>query len=461
MAIVTALVVLYSGAIYWIYTGEDIRRFVGLGYTYVEPNWGYLVLLTLALAFMAMTLPRRIDHVSSFVLWLLFALVVVPGVQVTQYSGYLSPENGFIAASGLIGSFAIARLITLRHRPPRFLGFALPPRIFWSCIALFSVFVFVVLQLTLGLELRFLNVLDVYEVRGEYNEKLLGASAAVSYLVGTQSNVVNPLIIARGIVTKNYAVIALGVLGQVLIYSATGFKTILFSVPAVVLFSVIFIARGTPKGFDFSRRPKSAVFLWAPTALIVACVVIDQLTNTFIWTSFFGRRFIVTPGLMTGIYVKYYSENPLALLDQSVLGPWVDSGYEFPPAQTIGLWVTGTTDSAMNSHLFADGFANFGWVGMAAAGVVLGIYLRLSDRAAVGLPPVVPSLLLIMLTITLSNTSILTSMFSHGLVAAFMILTIAPRDGWHPPPERRTWREFGAALILRTKRPPQPVRREL
>ena len=131
--------------------------------------------------------------------------------------------------------------------------------------------------------------------------------------------------------------------------------------------------------------------------------------------------------------------------------------YPYAPAKTIGLWITGSTVTSMNAHLFADVFANFGWAGMAGAAIVLGIYLRLTDRAGAGLPPAVPALLLLMLTITLSNTSILTSMFSHGLVPEFVILALAPREGWHPPAEKRSWRRLVTAGRARPKHPPVGV----
>lgn len=453
LALLSGLMVSYCAVIYWVYITR-VLRFEALGYTYKEPNWIYLAISTLALIAMAFALPTQVERVSTFVLWLLFVLVVVPGAQISLYSSYLSPEMGLIAGLALIGSIGLSRLITWRRKPPQFLGIALSPHFFWILIGTFSLFVYVVVAFTLGLDIRFVNILDVYDIREDYAANLAGSSAILGYLIGTQSNVVNPLIIIRGLMTRNYVLVMLGTLGQALIFSVTGFKTVLFSVPALLLFSLVFFVRSRKERSGFSGTPKANFFMWAPTAMILASVIIDQLTNSIIWTSLFARRFVITPGLMTGIYVDHYSENPFAYLAHSVLSPWIDTQYPYAPAKTIGLWITGSTDTSMNAHLFADGFANFGWAGMVGAAIVLGVYLRLSDRAAAGLPPAVPALLMLMITISLSNTSILTAMFSHGLVAAFVILALAPREGWHPAPDGGLWRRVVSTAKKRAKREP-------
>lgn len=148
-----------------------------MGYTYKEPNWGYMVISALALIAIAMALPKRVDRVSTFVLWLLFVLVIVPGAQISLYSSYLSPEMGLITGLALIASFGLARLIAWRRKPPRFLGFALPPRVFWLLIGVFSLGVYTAVAFTLGLELRFVDILGVYDIRDDYKMKLAGAGA--------------------------------------------------------------------------------------------------------------------------------------------------------------------------------------------------------------------------------------------------------------------------------------------
>jgi len=459
-ALLAVFVFFYCAVLYWVYVNR-VLRFEYLGYTYEEPHLGYLIVSAVALALLAFMLPQRIERPSTFVLWLLFALVIVPGAQISLYSGYVSPEKGLLAALVLISGLGIVRLITMRKRVPALLAFVLPSRIFWIAVAVFSAGVYVVIGVAMGSELRLVGLSGVYELRDSYKAALASSGSILGYLVGTQANVVNPLLVIRGITSRNYGIAALGLLGQVLIFSATGFRTVLFSVPAIIAVSIIFLLRSRPRmsgfsdrpiTFGFGGRPRASIFVWAPALVMVVSVLVDLATNSIVWTSLFGRRFIVTPGLMTGIYAEYYSENPPALLAHSVL-PWLDTPYEFAPARTIGFWVTGSSDVSMNAHLFADGFANFGLAGVIGAAAVLGIYLRMTDRASVGLPPAVPSLLLLMLTITLSNTSILTAMFSHGLVAAFLVLVFAPRDGWEPVPGRRSVRQFIAEAGKRSKRP--------
>ncbi len=456
-ALLLVLLVIYSSILYLVYITR-VLRFESLGYTFKDPNWFYMCVSVVVLAAAALTLPRRIVSVSGFVLWMLFALVVVPGSQISLYTTYLSASEGLLAGTALTASFAVAVFITWRRKPARRFRLTCPPKVFWVLIAVFSAIVYTVVALVFGLEFRFTGILNVYDIRDGYEEKLAAASGIVSYLIGTQANVVNPVVFVKGLVTRNYGLVLLGVMGQALLFSATGFKTILFSLPAILIVSVIFLSRTKHKRVSFSGTPKATVFLWGPAAMMATSVILDLLTNNIIWTSLFARRFVITPGLMTGIYVDYYSNNPLAYLAHSVLSPWVQSSYDMAPPKVIGLWVTGATETSMNAHLFADGFANFGWLGMLGAGIILGIYLRAADRAAAGLPAAVQALTFLMLAITLSNTSILTSMFTHGLVAAVVLLTFAPRTGWDYAPKKGRLHELAARQVaaIRTRRSRRP-----
>ena len=87
---------------------------------------------------------------------------------------------------------------------------------------------------------------------------------------------------------------------------------------------------------------------------------------------------------------------------------------------------------AANANLVADGFSNFGWAGVAGAVAVLAVYLRFLDRCSAGLPVPVTAVLVVMPSIVLSQTALLTSMLTHGVFAAAVLLAVAPRTGWSP-----------------------------
>ncbi|QAV70544.1 hypothetical protein ESZ53_08895 [Salinibacterium sp. UTAS2018] len=394
-----------------------------LGYRYEAPVPQIIVITTFAATLVALCLPRRIERPSSFTLWMLFAIAVAPGMLMAPYVGFLSPEQALTASLAVGGSFLIAVFGARRRSPVKPLPFRLSATSFWIVIGLVSALTYALMAFTVGLSLQFVSILDVYDVRSEYAAGLSGAGA-LGYLVSTQGNVINPLIIARGLYTKRWDVVLLGVLGQALLFSGTGFKTILFSVPALLLVAFVFRKK---------VWPSPLIIIAGATIMMLVAAALDEISDSNLWTSLFSRRFLFTPGLLLSVYVGFFTANPQVHLSGSIFGSWLDYPYELSVPRVIGLATVGSSSTAMNANLFADGFANYGYAGMAGAAVVLLVYLRVLDRAAHGLPVAVGSLVMLMPTIALSNSGILTSMLSHGLFVAILLLAVAPRDLWAKP----------------------------
>jgi len=420
-------VALYALVLHWVYVNLVTESFAYLGYRYESPV-AQMVFITWALAVaVAVLLPRRITRPSGLILWVLFVVCVGPSILMSTYVALLDPWTAIAVSAAIAAAFAGVVLWT--RRPVR----SLPSRLavsgttFWILLGLFSLLTYGLLAFTSGLSLRYVSLLEVYSVRDEYSTALAGAGGLLGYVVSTQANVINPVIIARGIYSRRPLPIILGVVGQLVIYSGTGFKTVLFSLPAVLLLALL---------FRRNLRPAGQMFLWGTIALMVVAAAVDELQDTNLWTSLFSRRFLFTPGLFSSAYVAFFSENPKVHLGHSILSPWFDNPYFAAPPRVIGQWLIGSADTAANANLFADGFANFGWWGVAGAAVVLAVYLRLLDRAAHALPAAVSAIVVFMPTVALSNSAILTAMLSHGLVVAFGVLAVAPRTGWGLQPKK-------------------------
>lgn len=412
----------YAYTLHWVYLNLVTEPFRYMGYTYSAPDFYTIVFTYLAATTAALFLPARIWSPSGLVLWLLFIVAVAPSILVPAYTGYQTNAEALVSGITIGACYILAIFITKRRQANSTKPLFRPMQNnFWLVISIFTVFVYGLVAVTMGLSLEFVAILDVYDVRDEYRSGLAGTSAIVGYLVSTQANVVNPLIIARGIYSRRWTLIATGVLGQALLFSGTGFKTILFSLPALLVFALI-LRRG--------HTPRSIWILWGGVAVAAVSAVVDYAQGGILWTSLFARRFLLTPGLLMSVYTAFYSTNPPAMLSHSILEGVLENPYNFAPARTVGAWITGNPASAFNANLFADGYANFGTLGMVGASIVLGVYLRTLDRAAVGLPLAISGLILVMPAIALSNTSVLTAMFSHGLVAAVILLALAPRNGW-------------------------------
>jgi len=378
-----------------------------------------MLLMWIIASLVALAMPTQLDRPSSVMIWILYSVVVAPTILVSPYTSYLDDPTAILLSVTLGMVFAA---IALGQNPsPRGLSWAAPPTVMWVALSIFSFATYSLLLIVQGVQLNPFHIFadDIYSVRSEFG----GGVAEVrilGYLVPTQANVVNPVIAAIGLVARRWWVVVAAVAGQVLIYSATGFKHVLFAILAWLIVFVVLRWK--------AHKTRGSVFLWGAAALVLVAAVADEIGGYPLATGLFSRRFILTPGLFTSVYVHFFSENPQANLGHSVLRSFVDYPYDTTPPFLIGEWMAGKPTMASNGNLFADGYANFGWLGLIAAGGILLIYMRFLDRAAVGLPIVVSALVVVVPSVILSNTSILTSMFTHGLVAAFILLALMPRD---------------------------------
>ncbi|TWX34028.1 hypothetical protein ES689_15280 [Frigoribacterium sp. ACAM 257] len=440
---ITLGTVLYALSLHWVYAHLITVPFAYAGFTYRAAAPQLTIATLIFVCAVAVSLPARPQRVSHVVLWVLFVVGVAPAMLMVAYTGYLGEREAAVASATIGLAFGTAtvgtrvldaRAATTGHvvassssaagptaQPHR--RFA-PGTAFWAICGLHSALTYGVMAATTGLSLRFVALADVYDVRAVYKEEVQGGSGLLGYLLSGQANVVNTAIMARGITSRNVPLIAAGVIGQLVLYSGTGFKTILFSFPAVL---VIAFATQVSGG---RARAAGLAYVVAPVALMVVAAVADELQGGIVWTSLFARRFLITPGVLTSAYVNFFGEHPPAVWGRSFLRWWVDSPYDRSIALEVGQYLQPGGALAANANLFADGFANLGHVGVIGTGVALLAFLRFVDRTARDLPLAVAAMVMVMPSITLSNTSLPTAMLSHGLALGTLVLAVAPRSGW-------------------------------
>lgn len=408
----------YAIALHWVYTELILDAFTYVGYSYQAATPQILALCWIEVSIVGALLPQRGVKPSDVVLWILFVVVIAPTMLMLPYIGPMSDFEAFTFVSGMGAAFLLAVLVARRKEAAKPLPIRMASTSFAIVIVLFSLIVYLVVAQNAGLSLRLPNLSDVYEVREDYRDALAG-STILGYLLANQANVINPLLISWGIATRRWPLLVIAVIGQLVLFSATGFKSVLFSLLAIPI--LVFLFR--------SARPrKLLVFLWGAAGLLVVTAIIDLLQDGLFWSSLFGRRFLFTPARLSGLYFEWYSNNPLSLMANSILSPFIDTAYPYGPARTIAIYATGSPTASLNANMFASGFAEFGWFGLFGVAVVLGLYLRVLDRAAVGVPLLVTAIVVVMPAVTLSNTALHTSVLSHGLLAALLVLAIVPRE---------------------------------
>lgn len=380
-----------------------------------------VVLVASVLAILpAMWLPLRLRRPSQIVYWALYLVAYIPSVIVPFYAMELPLSELIWYATVLfvaLGMFGlIYRLPLLRIRRPEVRG-----RPFWGLIGIFSVGAVGMVIWSFGVPTSLPGLTAIYEVREGYRADLQAggrlAALAITWLV----SIIGPLLIAVGLVWRRWGAAIIGLAVELLAFAITGYKSALLAPAAIV--AVYLLIR-------YGSRVLGSIFSVGALILVSASVVIDAMSNQIVLTSWLVRRLLITPGLVAGRFFEYFSENGFAHLGHSILEGIIQPPYSLSPPELIGLAYDGRIYSA-NANFWADGFANFGVLGMVLATLVVAsvAYLIDSISSRVTLPNrQVVTLILIQPAITLSNSAAITSLVSHGLLIIVLIVLFAPRN---------------------------------
>ena len=442
---VATVVVTYIAVLHTVYQHSVAPVFSYLGYTYRDPDpvhYGVAIAMVVALA---LILPRRITQPSQFIGWTLFIVAVAPSIVVPQFTQVLSSDAALEVAIWVFISFLpVAALGTRRAVRDSLPTFTVSASTFWTWLVAISGVAYTVVVAAVGVRWELPSILDVYGVRAEFKTVESNSSILLSYTVPLVANVLNPLITARGLFTKRWIWLIVGLLGQLFIYSFTGYRSSVLS-PLVLI--------GTYLLFRRNSRPASVVVLLGVVAVAVWSWAMDSLTSSFEFTSLLVRRFLITPGLLTAAYVWVFAGIDKAHFSYSFFRSFLDYPYSSEPADLVGKLFFGHADTHANASLLADGYANFGFPGIALECVVLTVVLWVIDDACRGLSVGVAALIFVTPTLALAETGVFTALLTHGLLAAIVICMLIPRSGWERPASNSARRPARGYLDRRIRTP--------
>jgi hypothetical protein len=396
-------------------------RYSYMKLTYQAPDLPIYVTMVLLLVALAGIMPIRLRRPADFLLWVLYVLVVIPSLTISYLARTVTDEQQLMLGFVVSGSFAVAVLAS--RLPSGWLAShvrPLTPQLFWILVAVFSAVTYLSLATSGSLRLSLPGLGEVYSVRSTFAEAA-SANRLLAYLMPSQASVINPLLIAAGIGRRRVCLVLAGVVGELLLYGAAGNKSILFSIPALLL--VAFFYRG-------GRRPPGTLISWGLAGIIGAAALIDEVLSTPWLTSLFTRRFIDVPGLLTGAWVNTFSQGPKAHFAYSFLSSFLSYPYPVTPPFVVAEQFFNTPSMNANANLFADGYANFGWPGMVFEALVFAAILVLANAAGHRMPTRAAVMLLVMPAISLSNGSVLTSLLTHGVLLALLTMAFAPPSVW-------------------------------
>ena len=423
MAAITLYVALYN----WLYVTWLAPHFSYSGITYNEPSAGILGLAWLLALLPSLWMPVELVRVSQVPFWLIYLMVYIPSMFGPMYMALLPSQE--IAALMLYFLGGLLALSMVYLVPPVRLRFHLIPRtFFWKLLGLGTAALDLWVIAVFHSHIHLVGFNDVYTLRSASDE--LAQGTGVGYAMMLLSSVINPLYMAKGLVTRRKALIVFGFLNQLLLYSAGGSKAVILS---VVIITGLYMLIGRT-GRRFGLR-----LAWAVAAILVVLCVISTLKNvspilSFALSLLFMRTFAVG-GYNTGVYSEFFHSHPLTYLS-TVHG--IDLIVHYPYSSALGLQIgyyeMRITGLDMNAHFWAtDGIAAFGPPGIIFISILCALVLWILDSAAKRHNVMFASLTVAFVTLNLTNSSLFTTVISGGLGLLIILLLTMPDEKSTPP----------------------------
>lgn len=408
----------YLAAVDAVYRTHLSPLFSYDGALYQPANDGSLTVAYLLALAPAAWLPIRIARPSQVVEWVLYVLAYVPSIVFP----YLILGTGFAGVApwtaAVAVSFALFGLMQgLRPnvvRPRSIVG----PGLYRNGLLLLALGLAAYVVAAFGVNANLPDPTDVYDVRADFNNAVGSSLPFVAYAVAWSGNVVNPMLIVVGLVRRQWVLVAVGVLLELLIYGTSGYKSALFSVLLLGPLIVLLGAR--------ARSVAGPAIAGSAALLVVASWATDLLTDSLLATALFVRRLIALPGQLAANYYEYFSDNPTYALSHSVLG-WLNARPDrLDPPNLIGAAYFGDPGTSANASLWADGMSNFGPTGIVLATILLGVAMWGLDAVADGRDLRITGSIAGLMGLLLANSGILTTLMNHGLLLTIVLVALLP-----------------------------------
>jgi len=415
----------YFAALRQSYELVESHLFQSIGLVYAPPSVFFEWLSAVMAVVPALWLPIRLKYASQVCYWILYLTVVAPMMFLPYHVLPLPASEVTILPAYILLLFAVL-YVCYRFPTPRIRGKGDPALTSWLLVATVAVLTCLAFVASGGFRLN-LALDDVYDRRLSARDVLLSGSL-VAYAVSTLSYSAAPIILLLGYVRRNFAMVGLGVIGLLAVYSLRATKTDLFMpIYLVALCALV----------QHWRR------FFGPVLLAGAIMTIGLSIGQFLVfqrydiSDYLIRRQFFVPSMLTSWYWEYFSSHPLIYFtDRSYGQLWNTPRYHLPMARLIGFEYFNNSDINANTCFWASAYANVGYAGMAVATLLLGCILRLFDALAEHSEFIVVAGMAGLLGFQLANGALETCMLTGGVLVSMIVFYYLPerRAGRSLPP---------------------------
>lgn len=356
-------------------------------------------------------MPKSSRKLSTVIVWLLILMSYIPVLTIFA----MKDESRIFTYA--ITAFWIAVFHLLRLPDISLPSLKHKKLVSYLILACLSVIAFLINYVYFGFSIN-TNLIDltkVYGVRVKYGE----ANAPLAgYFFNWQAFILNPILCAIFVLRKRCLWAALIVVFQLYLFSTTGHKTYLFTIPLAL---ALMWASG-------HKNPLAYIAIGF-TVLTLLGMLSYLLMGDVIIPSLFPRRVLFIPALTYFLYYDFFSEHDLLYLStQRIFRLFLDYPYDVSTPHLIGGVYYNQPKMGVNTGIVGDAYMNFGFLGLILWSVLLAAVLKLADSCSKGRDIRIGIVAIAAPIVALTNSALLTSLVSHGLLLAFMLLYLMPKN---------------------------------
>lgn len=284
------------------------------------------------------------------------------------------------------------------------------PQLILFTLGTISIVVYGMLLFNGGIERINFNILDGYAYREAFNES---SNWMLDYLLTWQAYVVNLVILAFALYNNKRLLSIFIVIMQIFLFSMANFKSFLFA-PFLLI------------GFHFLNKTKFKnnlllTFSIGTFLLIIMSNVITKVTENILIESIFVRRLFFVPSKLHYVYYSFFEDLEKYKLSHSIFGFIIDNKYSISPVALLARDYYGREFSP-NVGFFGDAYVNFGLMGIIFFSIIYAFLLKLIDSLTFSIPSNLTIAILVIPLMALVNSAFLTSLLTHGILFAILIL---------------------------------------
>lgn len=258
------------------------------------------------------------------------------------------------------------------------------------------------------------NIEKVYEIRAEYLKTNIPFAG---YLFNWVAYVINPILFAFFLVKRNLLLLAFTIVLQIFIFSNTGCKTFLFALPLILCLM-------------WMVTQKSCIVYMT---LGLSGVIISGILSLWLigdeWILFlFARRTLLVPAQLSFFYYDFFSKDGFLFFScHKIFRFFLEYPYDVNPAHMIAATYLNRPECNATVGMYADAYMNFGFVGLILWSILLSLFLKFIDSCSKKKDLRIVIATITMPVIVLLESPLLTSLLTHGVFLALLILFLLPK----------------------------------